>query len=332
MAENDYAVVIGIRTYPAMRSLQGPCLDAEAFQEWLVDPDKGNVLPANVRMLTTEDFNNPDTTNHPFADEVHRLFEDFVEEGYLHHKSGPPFGRRLYIYMAGHGFSEPGQMTQAALFTANAKASFAFNIAATTYAEWFRFNGVFDEIVLVMDCCRTTSLVSQITSPPLPKTTGSTRRANVRYFHAYAVSDGEAARERPSNGETRGIFTMALIEALDKATGDASGRLRGTDVSDYVHTLIGDIQTPDFEVKRNLDVVLLENRQPGLIKVGLRLDPFDGGETVVIQDGALEEAAHVVASSAEFEVQLKAGLYKAILDGTDRAIRFEVPSEELVVL
>ncbi len=188
MGKDDYAVVIGIRTYPSMSPLEGPCRDAQDFYEWLRKSNGGDVPEPNVKMLITDQFQDPDETEHPLTDEIHLLFKDFVQHGHMAHMSGQSLGRRLYIYMAGHGFSEVGDGTQAALYAANASPSFAFNVAGTKYAEWFRRNAVFEEIVLVMDCCRTTSLVSEITAPPLPKTGGSPNSKKVKTFYEPKVS------------------------------------------------------------------------------------------------------------------------------------------------
>jgi hypothetical protein len=125
---------------------------------------------------------------------------------------------------------------------------------------------------------------------------------------------------------------MALLEALDNAEGDVAGQLRGMDISDYVHNLIGDLQTPDFDVKKKLDVVLLENRQPALIEVSLRIESFTSGDEVEIRDGAKQHVTSITPSSASFLVPLKAGLYKMILQGTSRSQLFEVPSATEIVI
>jgi uncharacterized caspase-like protein len=332
MAKDDYAVVIGIRTYPLMGSLEGPCLDAQEFHEWLLDPDGGDVPDENAQLLITDSFHDPDETEHPLADEIHVLFKDFVQHGHIAHTSGPIFGRRLYIYMAGHGFSEIGDGTQAALCAANASPSFAFNVAGTKYAEWFRRNAVFNEIVLVMDCCRTTSLVSEITSPPLPRTGGSPNSKKVRTFYAYAVADGQPAREQKTNGKVRGIFTAAFLEALKNAEGDAQGRVRGEHISAYVHNQIGALQAPDFDVKAKRDVVLLENRAAGLFEVALKLAPFAGGEVIELQDGNKKPIDTISPASETVILKLKTGLYKVLVAGTGRSQLFEVPVEDEIVV
>ncbi len=329
MAHNDHAVIVGIRTYPAIRPLKGPCWDAGEFAKWLVGRDKGAVPKDNIKCLTTEDFDDPENTNHPNASEVHELFKEFVNRGVM---GGDPIGRRLYIYMAGHGFSERSDMTSAALYGAEADPPFAPNIAGTAYARWFRYNAVFDEIVLVMDCCRTTSPTIKITPPPLPETNGSPRRTDVRTFHAYAVPDGQPAREKQVNGKWRGIFTSALLDGLERAVPNESGEIRGKQVADYVHQAVRDTQPPEIEVNDRRDVVFSVNRSPELVAAAIRLEPFQPGLTAVILRDRDQEVARDTPNDAVFEVMLPAGFYKAVVEGTDRQILFEVPSETETVV
>ena len=49
--QHRYAIVIGIDRYPGFRDLGGACNDAEAFAEWLTDPNGGDVPAENVRTL-----------------------------------------------------------------------------------------------------------------------------------------------------------------------------------------------------------------------------------------------------------------------------------------
>jgi hypothetical protein len=332
MAASDQAFVIGVRTYPEMGSLRGPCRDAQDFYDWLIDPDGGDVPEENVELLVTDSFPHPDVTTHPWVDEIEQLFYPLAKRGVAAINQDESLGRRLYIYMAGHGFGETGNMNEVALYSANAGPLIAPNVAATRWAEWFRRNGVFDEIVLIMDCCRTTSPVATMASPPLPKTNGSPRRTKVKKFYAYATCDGQPAREREGpDGEWAGVFTKALLESFDMAVADARGRVHGGALADYVHQKIGEIQPPDFDSPPRHDIVFAQREKVARRQVPIRLVPFAGGETVVVLDHERNVEAKVDAADEVVEVPLKAGLYKAVVQGTDRSTLFEVPSDEVVV-
>ena len=72
----DHAVVIGIDTYPGMSNLKGPSNDANAFENWLIDPNGGKVDPNNIDKILTRDY--PDINNiddaHPVVSDLENLF------------------------------------------------------------------------------------------------------------------------------------------------------------------------------------------------------------------------------------------------------------------
>jgi len=331
VAKTDQAVVIGIRTYPSMGSLRGPCRDAEEFRKWLLRTDGGDVPENNIHFLITDDFPNPDETDHPWANDIERLFRPLADKGLELVHGRESLGRRLYIYMAGHGCSQSGQMDEVALLAADAGSAVSPNVAATRWAKWFRTNAVFDEIVLIMDCCRTTNPFFTMSVPPVGPT-GSGRRNKVKTFYAFATCDGAAAREaeRP-DGTWAGIFTDALIEAFDSAVADENGRVNGSAVANYVHQKIGEKQTPEFDVKHRKEILFAQRDTVSTKQVPIRLEPFAGGETVVIQDHAKKEQKRLTPDTASFEVPLEAGIYKAIVENTARHQLFEVPTDEIVL-
>ena len=103
-------------------------------------------------------------------------------------------GQRLYIFVAGHGFSDPKDLKTTGLYTANAQDLFAFNVGVTAYAEWFRRHAVFDEIVLIMDCCRTINPLHVVSQPPLPSYESSPRADRIRWFYAFASGPGQESQ------------------------------------------------------------------------------------------------------------------------------------------
>ncbi len=334
---DDHAIVIGIEVYPGLSGLAGPCADAVAMAEWLADPACGDVPPAHLRLLLTSDFHPPPPHGvadvHPVEDEVNGLFRPLVSAGLTQGR----VGRRLTIYMAGHGFSDPGDMDSAALYAANAEMAFAPHVAGTAYADWFRRNGVFDEVVLIMDCCRTVIPMHSIRPPPLPNSSRPGAAGRVRSFYAYGTSWGAAARERPMNGAVRGIFTTALIEALRGAPANARGAVTGQVVKDYLHNVIdrvaGDVEIapPDVRVDSNRDIVFAERDQAPEFTVRVVLAPHAGDEEVVISNGDGVEIERRPAQQPTLSWQLAPGLYKAVVSDSGRRALFEVAGGDVEV-
>lgn len=327
MANSDHAVVIGIRTYPRMSPLKGPCNDADAFRSWLVDPQKGAVPAANIKYKVTDGYPNPDTTDQPTRDQIEELFHDLVDKG----RRGGPIGRRLYIFMAGHGFSQRGDMSEAALYAANADTSMPYHVAATAYAEWFRYNAVFEEIVLIADFCRTTNPALNITPPQIVGTSGPDRRNQVRRFYAFAVPDGQPAREQQTNGKWRGIFTSALLDAFDEARPNQAGRVRGRQIRNYLHQAVGMIQAPEIKLDERFDIIFAERHNAAARDITVNLDPFTGNEELVILDETFDEVATEIPIASPHSIRLTAGYYMAVI-GPGREVEFEVPKDEEITV
>ena len=225
----DRAIVVGIDRYPALEALGGPENDANAFVGWLTDPQGGSVPPARVTRIVSSDFPNaaePTTVAIDTAFEA--LISDFDDTGVG--------GRRLYIFLAGHGFAP--SVSEAALLMANAAAGrFGHYIPGRLYCDWFRAAGFYEEVVLLMDCCRDVRTTVPVKNPPWEPRTGVTAS---KLFLGFATEMGRASRERPSRDDAnrvRGRFTEAVIAGLRHAA-DAQGRVTGDTLRDFVFNLL----------------------------------------------------------------------------------------------
>lgn len=338
MALDDFAIVVGIKTYPGLRSLEGPCFDADAFIEWLKrSPDGGAVPDAHIYRCLTTHYHPPGPEDaahaHPFVDDIDALFREFVVRG----SQGVRIGRRLYLFFAGHGFADSRDMNTAAVYAANAEVLFPKHVAGTAYAEWFRRNGVFEEVVLIMDCCRSTSPIQSYSPPMLPNVSRPSQAARVRKFYAYATQWSADARERPIQGKVRGIFTTALLEALQYAPPNQLGRVTGRAVKNYIHNTVHKIAEdpalppPEIDLDEDRDIVWIE-REAVRYLVRIHLRPFEGTETLLIQAGYPPQTIErMQARSDEVAVRLVPGIYKTLVEDSTRATLFEVIEDEIEI-
>ena len=148
MAENDYAVLVGISRYPALSDLSGPVNDALSFQDWLLE--RGAVPSENIELIITPAAAGTMTRKNaqPLRDQVINALEAVLEKENGQGKAG----RRLYLFLAGHGYAS--RVNDAALLMANAGGRSFPAVPGTQFANWFRASAKFEEIVLIMDCCR----------------------------------------------------------------------------------------------------------------------------------------------------------------------------------
>lgn len=336
MSQNDRAIVVGIQTYPGMTDLAGPCHDAQRVRDWLIASDGGDLDPNNVAISLTTDYPAPHgiVTARPVLDDLQDLFRPLVQKAALHqHTQG-----RLFIYVAGHGFGDAQTIDAAALFVANAELLFPLHLAVTSYAEWFRRNWAFEEIIVIMDCCRTSNPLQAISAPALPRTSSHPNANRVKMFYAFATGWGQLARERAVGGVTSGIFTDALLDALEMAQPNRLGRVTGSIVRNYVHNVIDHIagevaiDPPDIEVDDRREVLFTERKGTDGLPVSFIADAGHVGMDLLIRDGQLSEIHRGAIPAAEFTIPLIPGFYKAILPGADIERLFEVPRNEAILI
>lgn len=331
MPLDHYAVVIGIQAYPGLTPLAGPCADARAFRDWLVDPTGGDVPPPNVHLLLTSDFHPPGPASvadaKPVVDQFNAVVGDFVNRAAL----GQRIGERLYLYLAGHGFSDESDTNSAALIAANAeKTGFLHHITATEYADWFHRNAAFDEIVLVMDCCRDVGITHAIQNPALPKTSNPVAAKGVREFQAFATQWGASSREKDFNGQVRGIFTVTLIDALRRAASDANGCVTGSCIKDFVHGHMKEVAAPvevdppKIDADSAAEIVFARRAGAAKRHIRVRVTNHVAGVLVIIEGGPGPAVPPAVAMTPVVEFNLPPGIYKVRLAGSGTFKLFEV--------
>lgn len=222
----DRAVVVGISRYPALTALQGPENDAIAFTEWLTDPQGGKVPPDRVTQILSSQF--PQASD-PTTATIDSAFEAIIRDA---DANGGRAGERLYLFFAGHGIAPT--IDESALLMANAARGMSgHHIPGRQYTNWFRTAALFDEVVLLMDCCRDVRTGAPIHQPPWDVRIGTPPS---RLFLGFAAEMGSASRERPSKNDAskvRGRFTEAVIAGLRHAQ-DATGRVTNKTLSEFV--------------------------------------------------------------------------------------------------
>jgi len=310
----DHAVVIGITRYPDLGNLQGPELDALDFAKWL-EHDAPQTLPKeNIRLVLTSKF--PNDLRKPTTEQVDEAFTEIVDL-----PLGPNglAGDRLYMYMAGHGFSPT--IEDAALLMANAaKGKTGFHIPGRPYANWFRRAKRFDEVVLFMDCCRENHSRAPLKSPPWDDQVAG---ALSRSCYGFATDWSRAAREGPFGKppEVRGRFTVALMEGLRGAAANPDTKaLTGTSLKEFVLNALtkptdtnGELQEPKFEVDDHNEVVFRAATPPPYT---VRVTAADAARAV-LQDGGLNVIAPSAQQAGVTEWAVYRGLYLLVRgDGT----------------
>lgn len=222
-----YAVVVGIDHYvhdKVLRPLNGASADARRFVEWLLDEAGGALRSDQVRALATSGVHvGVDTFDSPPIQEVlqwhviQALGEVNQEmlERIRNSEPGVYERSRLYIFFAGHGVMAPN--VQAALLTSEAGApgAFGWGVNVTDLAQWYFDHGPFKQVICFADCCRTYYKDIRFNSVNLDAylRDGLSRSWILKGF---ATLPDEISLESFTADEVRGVFSKALVDALQK--------------------------------------------------------------------------------------------------------------------
>jgi hypothetical protein len=303
--DRDYAIVVGISTYGALRpQLEGPEIDAGKFAEWLCAADGGDLPKRNVTLIRSSNFVNPDSREpldyEPTLSQVTKAFAKLFKATADNFGSTPRVGRRIYIYLAGHGLTprvDPlTSINQSGLLMANCMENAMYeNIPGQAYAEWFHLSHSFDEILLFMDCCRTDKSDLGVLAV-LPPVVAGGRVNDVQVFYAWATQWDSRAFELSlgSPPARRGVFTYALLEALTIGVPGAQGRLTPESIVGHLSTRVpqlrnGDAsQQPQFFPPRPDDRIVIATRMtaPPATNVTLTFAAALIGRQAELQEGS----------------------------------------------
>jgi hypothetical protein len=235
----DRAIVIGVERYddPGVKPLSGPRGDARAFYDWVTSLDGGAVPPENVVLLDGQG----QEKDASIAD-IEAAFLGLCEPA----KNSPYLGRRLYVYLAGHGVAQNAQEVSLLASDGGPSASDR-HIPGWHWLNWFLVSAYFDEVVLFADCCRTAFGHWMVRPFPL-KEAERGYQLKVKWARGLAVQYGGTALEEQVGETSRGVFTKALLAALNTAR-DEKGEVTPASVSEFFfnHTKLSkwrDYQAP----------------------------------------------------------------------------------------
>lgn len=344
----DHAILIGIRDYPTLLGdeqasvLEGPINDVEAVKAWLLAPHGGGFADdSTIHVIISADVM-PAGGASPTEVELEKVlshFEDLAQQS-NDMQNGLRVGERLYLFMAGHGFSP--ERNNACLLTANARPDFNAHIHATGWLNRLQDNAFFDEFVLWMDCCMDGMVQKPLREPVLTAlASGIPPQAS---FVAFAAQRPLKAVENPipaDGNKVHGVFTWALLEGLRGAAADQNGRVTGRSLADWVRNaqsaLMSDAQRENSFIALDPEIIQ-EDR--GLIfvrgieqlryRVTLAFPPEAHGHAAFLWSGVPPAARQITADGADH--LLAPGLYLVQVPDVNLSQGFEVLTDMRVVV
>jgi hypothetical protein len=215
-----------------------------AFWQWVRSARGGCVPDRQARLILSSTYTTPSEPGaiKPSLEEMKLEFQRYADSAAT--KPGFRVGRRLYIFLSGHGITPTRSSTvnfeEPALLAANAtKMSLGNHITGAAYAEWFRVHAVFDEVILFADCCR--DLKDNVSPTPPPFPTFTPERSAGRRFYAAATKLNSKAFEKECGTppSVRGVFSYVLVNALESnGLQNASGWLTGSVLARHLYQAV----------------------------------------------------------------------------------------------
>jgi Caspase domain len=302
----DFALVVGVDHYPRFRSLKGAVADATRFHAWLCDADGGGIATEHARLVVS--------TAEPAAP-----LQDEVDEQLLSLVAAADAlggGRRLHFHFSGHGAGSPVQAGEdVALLLAKWSQSLA-RLALSTdgYRSALGGLGLFEEIVLTLDCCRTTA-ARAVGLPPTITHEPRTQPCPTRTFIAYATEAGRSALEEEARGQWQGVFTRCLLAIL-------RGAPSGISAADLKRALEYQIASrgQQAHVVNGLSDDSMFGRRGAPPKIVISFERARG--QVRLRNGSRAVVAEHDAAAGHWELGLEAGLYK-LEDAAGGALTFD---------
>lgn len=242
----DWALVVGIANYPHFgpepdqpNNLQGPINDAKDVEQVL----RESYGVKHIKLLTSDGEDGgpwPDEKPHPIKGEIEQWFRDLVLISLKNVQDGlgRKIGRRVYIYLAGHGVA-PAR-NQRALVTAESLCRPTIDhFLATSWVEHFCNTGYFDEYVLWMDCCTQARVTLIPTLPPFNITQPLQPQPPTMMVCAAKYPYDAIELPLGPSKEYRGVFTFELTKGLRGAAANPeTGGIRSRDLRGFLYNAI----------------------------------------------------------------------------------------------
>jgi hypothetical protein len=239
--ERDFAIIVGVTRYPELSrdggsaDLQGSGRDALKVRDWLVNDEGGGVPRGNVWCITRAEATAHETAD-PTRDAIVKAFTEVYKRCWPNGPAGAPqvpTGRRLYVYVSGHGLSS--DLDHGALLCSNSSDNLYSTLAPYASLRAFRQAGFFEQFVIWFDGCMDWAGIDPegINYNPRP---GQSFRPPGPVFTAYAAHPRLKTVECPDDaGLVRGVFTRTLLKGLEGEAADPeTGLIDGFSLQKYL--------------------------------------------------------------------------------------------------
>lgn len=196
------AVVVGVGNYPprsGLSSLAGANQDVKDLVAWLGAQNDVTVTTILQR----------DTPPYALHADIHAEFSK-IRRQFLDTRERQ---ERLYICYTGHGASLGEPPETVLLLPEVVLTETIAHAVGHAYAEWFRQACAFEEVILLMDCCR--NVIRQVPPHKLDWLPLKPMNATpTKYLYLFGAASGRQAFEIRKDGVARGLLTSTFLDIV----------------------------------------------------------------------------------------------------------------------
>lgn len=309
-----YALVVGISDYadPGIPDLQFAHRDAEAFYNYLISPDGGDIASKNIRLLLN------DQATMAAIDDALNWCRNTVKKG-----------NRLFIYFAGHGDVEKQTLWQLGYLLAydtpngnyrnNAVRLDDINDLAKTLtiADTLESN-----VIIIMDACHAGKLIGTDTRGP-SLTADQLSRNVANEARLLSCKPDQKSIEGSQWGGGRGLFSYHLVNGLYGAA-DESGDKFVTleELKDYLKSKIkNSIESTGLAVFQNPVVQGNEDYKLSLVtENGVAVlssdQKVDANTSTTLKGRAI--GSELIDSNVVFNIKTREIIWRQLFDFPER--------------
>jgi Caspase domain len=262
--EQDYAIVIGIKDYQQLKPLNGPVQDAVDFENWLLNPQGGN-LPnhkTDNKVLQHVFFiESAPNSEVPLQSDIDKCLDKVLTNG---EKTGY---RRFYFFFAGHGLGISWK--ENALCLPGWSSRFInLALSSSEYLDVVVNSGLFAQVFFFLDCCRDRKLGARGLHPTIGWPKPGEGVPNCESFVAYGAKFNnpahEAANPAANNEVVNGFFSKALLMGLNGAAVNVKGEITVNSLKSFLKSKVEELtnavninQSVQFEDRFNPDSIVV---------------------------------------------------------------------------
>lgn len=251
--KHDYAILVGVEQYEFInKPIEGPNNDVKALRDWLVS--EGRVPRNNIHSI----INPSNEEGKPTWIDVSRPIHSIIDkmQPILINQGDPSLqtagtkpvypGRRLYIYVAGHGYATNKNINFLLMANGDDNTRIGEHFPCVDHFNGFLNSAYFEEVILWMDTCadqvkNKSTPVKNTFQWPVENDVVYDLAEGCKSFQGFAAMRGRKAGAASFKGAYMGYFTKALIDGLQYAKEADSDEVTSNSLSNYLLNAIPEL-------------------------------------------------------------------------------------------